>query len=42
MIIAPGFIGIDVSKRHLDIFDPAAMPLRVDNTASALAGLVRD
>ena len=42
MIIAPGFIGIDVSKRHLDIFDPTAMPRRIDNTAATLAGLVQD
>jgi len=42
MIIAPGFIGIDVSKNHLDIFDPAAMPQRIDNTAPALAGLIQD
>ncbi len=40
MIIAPGFIGIDVSKRHLDIFDPTAMPQQLDNTAAALAGLI--
>jgi transposase len=40
MIIAPGFIGIDVSKNHLDIFDSTLdMALRLDNTASALAGL---
>ncbi len=42
MIIAPGFIGIDVSKNHLDIFDPSAMPRRIDNTASELADLVQD
>lgn len=35
MIIAPGFIGIDVSKDHLDIFDGSAR--RIANTAPAIA-----
>ena len=35
MIIAPGFIGIDVSKDHLDIFDGSAR--RIANTAEAIA-----
>jgi transposase len=40
MIIAPGFIGIDVSKNHLDIFDAAVgRSVRVDNSVPALAGL---
>lgn len=34
MIIAPGFIGIDVSKDHLDIFDGCAH--RIANTAEAI------
>ena len=38
MIIAPGFIGIDVSKNHLDIFDAAVgRTVRIENTAAALA-----
>jgi len=40
MIIAPGFIGIDVSKNHLDIFDAAiGRSIRIDNSVPALAGL---
>lgn len=35
MIIAPGFIGIDVSKDHLDIFD--GTPRRIANTAEAIS-----
>lgn len=35
MIIAPGFIGIDVSKAHLDIFDGSAR--RIANTPEAIA-----
>ena len=43
MIIAPGFIGIDVSKTHLDIFDATVgRPLRVANTAASLGGLIDD
>jgi transposase len=43
MIIAPGFIGIDVSKHHLDIFDAAAGGLiRQANTLAAAAELARD
>lgn len=38
MIIAPGFIGIDVSKDHLDIFDGTAR--RIANTAEAVAAYV--
>jgi transposase len=41
MIIAPGFIGIDVSKSHLEIFDPAdGKPVQIDNTAPAIASLI--
>lgn len=40
MIIAPGYIGIDVSKNHLDIFDGRAH--RIANTAEAIAGFVRE
>src|SRR5690349_4444166 len=41
MIIAPGFIGIDVSKNHLDIFDSTLdRCIRIDNAVSSLAGLV--
>jgi len=41
MIIAPGFIGIDVSKNHLDIFDAAAgHVIRLDNTPPAFAALI--
>lgn len=35
MIIAPGYIGIDISKDHLDIFDGAAW--RIANTPEAIA-----
>lgn len=35
MIIAPGFIGIDVSKDHLDLFDGSAR--RIANEAAAIA-----
>ena len=43
MIIAPGFIGIDVSKNHLDIFDAAVgRPIRIENTVVALASLTQD
>lgn len=40
MIIAPGFIGIDVSKDNLDIFDGTAR--RIDNTAEAIAAWMAD
>lgn len=39
MIIHPGFVGIDVSKRHLDIFDGDRCQ-RVPNSAESVAGLV--
>jgi transposase len=43
MIIAPGFVGIDVSKHHLDVFDAAsAMPIRLANTARAVAEVAQD
>lgn len=43
MTIAPGFIGIDVSKNHLDIFGAVAgRPIRIENTAVALASLTED
>lgn len=43
MIIHPGFIGIDVCKEFLDIFDAAAgRSVQIDNTAATLAGLVED
>ena len=35
MIISPGFIGIDVSKDHLDIFDGSAR--QIANSAEAIA-----
>jgi len=35
MIIAPGFVGIDISKDHLDIFDGRAR--RITNTEAAIA-----
>jgi transposase len=38
MIIAPGFIGIDVSKHHLDIFDGTAR--RILNSAEAIAAWI--
>lgn len=40
MIIAPGYIGIDVSKDHLDIFDGSAR--RIGNTPEAIAALLAD
>jgi transposase len=43
MIIAPGFVGIDVSKHHLDIFDAAVgIAARRTNTAAAVAELAHD
>lgn len=41
MIIHPGFVGIDVSKCSLDIFDAGRL-VRIDNHAAALAGLIED
>lgn len=42
MIIAPGFVGIDISKHHLDIFDGAAgRPERHANTPEAVAPLAQ-
>ena len=38
MIIAPGYIGIDISKDHLDIFDGKAH--RIANTAEAITALL--
>ena len=38
MIIAPGFIGIDVSKDHLDIFDRTSR--RIANTGPEIAAMV--
>src|SRR5690606_14976747 len=38
MIIAPGYIGIDISKDHLDIFDGQAR--RIPNTVSDIAAFV--
>ena len=43
MIIAPGFVGIDVSKNHLDVFDATrSAPIRLANTALALTEPIRD
>lgn len=44
MIIAPGFVGIDVAKDHLDVFDAArsSASIRLANTTAALAELIRD
>lgn len=40
MKIAPGFIGIDIAKPHLDIFDAAiGHVVRIDNTPAAIAAL---
>jgi len=39
MKIHPGFVGIDVSKHHLDIFDPARGGERVPNAAGFAAEL---
>jgi transposase len=39
MRIHPGFVGIDVCKHHLDIFDPALGGERVANTAASAAAL---
>jgi len=39
MIIHPGFVGIDVSKHHLDLFDAARGASRIANTAEAVVGL---
>lgn len=41
MIVAPGFIGIDVSKHHLDVFEGGrGRAERLDNTEESLAPLV--
>lgn len=43
MTIHPGFVGIDVSKAHLDIFDTETRrPCRIANDTAPLADLVRD
>lgn len=39
MIIHPGFVGIDVSKHHLDVFEDGRTE-RVPNTEDSIAGLV--
>lgn len=40
MKIAPGFVGIDIAKLHLDIFDATiGHVVRIDNTPVAIAGL---
>ena len=40
MKIAPGFIGIDIAKFHLDIFDATiGHVVRIDNTPAAVAAL---
>jgi transposase len=39
MIIHPDFVGIDVSKHHLDIFQNDAL-VRIANTADAIAALI--
>jgi transposase len=39
MIIHPGFVGIDVSKHHLDIFDSSHGAARVANTRQSAAEL---
>lgn len=42
MIIAPGFVGIDISKHHLDIFDSArGTPERHANTPEAVAAVAQ-
>ncbi len=41
MTIQPGFVGCDISKDHLDIFDDAfGKPERIANEAAALAPLI--
>lgn len=40
MIIHPGYVGIDVSKHHLDVFDAVNGARRIANTAEAIAALV--
>jgi transposase len=40
MIIHPGFVGIDVSKHQLDIFDAAHGSERIANAGDAIASLV--
>jgi transposase len=40
MKIAPGFIGIDIAKPHLDIFDAkVGHVVRIDNTPAAIAAM---
>src|SRR5205809_1624328 len=42
MIIAPGFVGIDVSKHDLDVFDgTAGVAVRLGNTAGAVAEMAQ-
>jgi transposase len=40
MIIHPGYVGIDVSKHHLDVFDAVNGARRIANTEEAVAQLV--
>jgi transposase len=40
MIITHGFVGIDVSKHHLDVFESSGGSFRIANTAEALADRV--
>ena len=41
MMIHPGFVGIDISKSHLDVFDGThATPEKLANNADAIASLV--
>ena len=42
MIIHPGYVGIDISKAHLDIFDASrGRQQRCANTAKDIASLIR-
>lgn len=41
MIIRPGVVGIDVSKRHLDLFDPRGGARRIANEPEAVALLAQ-
>lgn len=41
MIIHPGFVGIDVSKHHLDVFDAVQGAEQVANNAASIAKLAR-
>lgn len=41
MILSPDYVGVDVSKHHLDLCSSGAKPFRLPNTAAGMARLVQ-